>query len=168
MYTVSKVVNSNPDALSTAANEAQAGADRVDQNITTARKHLTELSEDWTGTASESAQKQGTDMLTDQTAYKQKLIDLVKPLTDGAQKLSAKRSELKSAVDDAETWWDVHDDGTVSPGFSLRVFANISVSNYLIVESHRIQVEQKIKLILAQFEAQDVSTAAEVQKIQWR
>ena len=63
-YTVSKVLNSNPDALSTAANEAGAGATRVDENMTTQRRQLENLATDWAGTASAAAQKQGTDMLT--------------------------------------------------------------------------------------------------------
>src|SRR5438128_1301385 len=76
-YTVSKVLNSNPDALSTAAEDAGAGATRVGENMATQRKYLDNLAESWSGgTAAAAAQKQGSDMLTDQAAYKTKLENL--------------------------------------------------------------------------------------------
>jgi hypothetical protein len=167
-YTVSKVLNSNPDSLSTAADEAGAGATRVGENMATQRKYLENLAEDWSGgTAAEAAQKQGTDMLTDQAAYKTKLEKLKAALSSGAQKLRDRRSELKTAVDDAEVWWNVADDGSVKPGWALAAWAELSQVNWFEVENKRIANEQKIKLILAQFEAQDEATAYEVRKLGW-
>jgi hypothetical protein len=167
-YTVSKVLDSNPDALSTAADEAGACAKRVGENMATERKHLENLAEDWTGgTAAESAQKQGTDMLTDQAAYQKKLLGLKTALTSGAQKLRDSRSELQTAVDDAEVWWNVADNGSVTPGWALATWAALSKVNWFEVENKRIAIEQRITLILAQFEAADEAIAYEVRKLGW-
>jgi hypothetical protein len=167
-YTVSKVLNSNPDSLSTAAAEAGAGATRVGEDMATQRKHLQTLDTDWVGTAADAAQKQGTDMLTDQAAYKTKLEDLKTELSKGADSLTGIRSDLRRAVDDAEVWWDVDDDGSVQPGWALSAYAALSTANWFDVETRRVAVEQAIKLILAQFEAADDHTASEVRKLGWK
>lgn len=167
-YAVSTVLNSNPETLSTAAKEAGDGALRVGENMTTQRKLLDEMRNDWSGTASEAAQKQGADMLTDQGAYQKKLEDVQKALSGGAGKLRDLRSDLQRAVDDAEVWWNVADDGSVTPGFVLSAWAAMSKVNWFEVENRRIAVEQTIKLILAKFEAADEHTANEVRKVGWR
>src|ERR1700712_3116115 len=132
-----------------AAGQARDGATRVGENMATQRKHLENLRNDWSGgTAAEAAQKQGTDMLTDQAAHQKKLEDVKKALSDGAEKLKDLRSDLQKAVDDAEVWWNVADDGSVTPGFVLSTWAGMSKVNWFEVENRRIAVEQVIKLIL--------------------
>lgn len=167
-YTVSKVLNSNPGALSTAADEAGAGALRVGENMATQRRHLVSLATDWAGTGSEAAQKQVTDMLTDQEAYESKLADLKTQLAAGAKTLDDIRSDLQAAVDDAEVWWNVADSGAVTPGWALSVYAALSTPNWFEVVNKRVEVEQNIKLILARFEAADEHTANEVRKLGWK
>lgn len=166
-YSVSQVLDSNPGALDAAASEAEAGAGRIDAQMTSVRSHLSTLRGVWGGTASEAAQKEGTDMLRTQEAYRKQLADLKPVLSEGAKTLTDYRSQLQSAVDDAEVWWNVADDGTVTPGVVLAAFAALTAQNSIIVEAKQIEVESNIKLILAKFEAADKNTAAAVRKIGW-
>lgn len=166
-YSVSQVLDSNPGALDAAAREAEAGAGRIDAQMTSVRSHLGTLREVWGGTASEAAQKEGTDMLRTQEAYRKQLADLKPVLSEGAKTLGDYRSALESAVDAAEVWWNVADDGSVTPGFVLATFAALTKANSIVVQAKQIEVESNIKLILAEFEAADKNTAAAVRKIGW-
>jgi WXG100 family type VII secretion target len=166
-YSVSQVLDSNPGALDAAAREAQAGAGRIDAQMTSVRSHLATLSGVWGGTASEAAQKEGKDLLRTQEAYRTQLSKLQPVLSEGASTLGGLRSQLQSAVDAAEDWWNVNDDGTVRPGILLATWAALSKGNAIVVQAKQIEVEQNLKLILAKFEAADKNTAAAVRKIGW-
>jgi uncharacterized protein YukE len=166
-YSVSQVLDSNPGALDAAASAAEAGAGRIDAQMTSGRSHLGTLGQVWHGTASTAAQKEGADLLRTQEAYRKQLADLKPVLSEGAKTLADLRSQLQSAVDAAEAWWNVNDDGTVTPGILLAAFAALSKQNAIVVEAKQIEVEQNLKLILAKFEAADKNTAAAVRKIGW-
>ncbi|MGV9799002.1 WXG100 family type VII secretion target [Mycobacterium sp. NPDC003449] len=166
-YTVSQVLGSDPESLSAASTEAARSAERVDAQIANARTQFSALGADWTGTAADAAQKQGREMLADQGEYRDKLRDAAVPLREGGTKMAEYRRRLKMRVDAAEDWWDVADDGSVSPGFWLRQFAGLSDVNAVTVESRRIPIECDIKLLLAQFEAADKDTAYKLRKIGW-
>lgn len=146
-YTVSQAVGSNPESLLTASLNARAAAQRVNAQIDKAKGEFAQLNSDWTGTAADAAQKQGREMFEDQTAYRDKLYEVAKPLATGGKDLTEIRGSLKTAVDSAEDLWDVADTMTI--------------------ESKRITVECDIKLKLAQFEAADRNTAYKVRKVGW-
>lgn len=69
-YTVSQVLGADPDSLLAASAEAKNSADRVDAQIVKARSQFFDLRADWTGAASNAAQKQGREMLEDQAEYR--------------------------------------------------------------------------------------------------
>lgn len=166
-YTVSQVRASDPESLLNASRDAETAAARVDAQISKAKSQFVTLATDWTGTAADAAQKQGREMFEDQAEYRDKLRALTTPLSSGGRKLADIRSSLDKAVDSAEEWWDVADDGAVKPGRMLAWFASRSQVNALIVESRRIPIECDIKLKLAQFEAADRDTAYKLRKIGW-
>ncbi|MFV8227748.1 hypothetical protein [Mycolicibacterium fortuitum] len=106
-------------------------------------------------------------MFEDQTAYRDKLYEVAKPLATGGKDLTEIRGSLKTAVDSAEDLWDVADNGSVTPGFWLRRLAAMSKVTAMVIESKRITVECDIKLKLAQFEAADRNTAYKIRKVGW-
>lgn len=161
------VRGSNPDVLTTASADAGTSASRVDAQIKQGREQIEKLSEDWAGTASDAAQKQHGELLEDQAAYSATLRDIQARLTSWGPKLSAKRSELDTAVNDAEMWWNVADNGQVSPGAWLTWWASLTDVNAVIVNANRIEVENNIRLILAQFEADDLAAGRELRTIGW-
>lgn len=150
-YTVSQV-GSNPESLLTASLDARAAAQRVNAQIEKAKGEFAQLNSDWTGTAADAAQKQGREMFEDQTAYRDKLYEVAKPLATGGKDLTEIRGSLKTAVDSAEDIWDVADNGSVTPGFWLSRLAAMSTVTAMTIESKRITVECDIKLKLAEEE----------------
>ncbi|MGV0805942.1 hypothetical protein [Mycolicibacterium setense] len=52
---MSKIRNSKPDVLSTAATDAETSAQRVNSQIAQGREQMSTLREDWIGTASDAA-----------------------------------------------------------------------------------------------------------------
>lgn len=166
-YTVSQVRGSNPDVLKTASADAENSARRVDAQIDQGRAQLGKLAESWTGTAADAAQKEYGERLADQTDFSAKLREVKDTLSTWGSKLVDKRSELDAAVNDAEVWWNVADDGSVTPGVWLSWWAELSTVNALIVEGNRLEVENNIKLVLAQFEADDVAAGRAIRKIGW-
>lgn len=167
-YTVSQIVGSDPESLLGTAGQMTNAAATVDAQIAREQSQFDTLGSDWTGTAADAAQKQGREMRTDQSAYAQRLRDAAKPLSTGGRKLADIRSQLQKAVDAAEYQWDVADDGSVRPGFWLDWYASISPVQAVQVEAKRIEAENAIKLLLAQFEAADLDTAYQLRKVGWR
>lgn len=166
-YTVSQVVNSDPESLLTASLNARAAAARVDTQIHRARTQFAHLADDWSGTAAGAAQKQGRESLDEQAAYRDHLYAVAEPLATGGAQLTELRTNLKKAVDAAQAQWDVADDGGVTPGFWLRWYARVSPVQALQVAAKRIEVENAIKLLLAKFEAADRDTGHRIRKIGW-
>ena len=164
-YTVSKVRNSKPGVLSTAAADAEASAQRVDAQITQGRDRMIRLREDWIGTASDAADKQYGELIAHQEAYRRQLGELKKVLDSRGPRLVDLRSRVDTAVDDAEEQWDVADDGSVSPGFWLKWYLAINPAEVFKIEARRIDVENSIKLLLAQFEAEDVAAGHEIRQV---
>lgn len=97
-YTVSQVVGSNPESLLTASLNARAAAQRVNAQIEKAKGEFAQLNSDWTGTAADAAQKQGREMFEDQTAYRDKLYEVAKPLATGGKDLTEIRGSLETAA----------------------------------------------------------------------
>ena len=166
-YTVSQVVLSDPESLLAASLQMRAAAQRINSQIEKAKGQFQQLDNDWQGTASDAAQKQGRELLEDQANYRDKLYEVATPLASGGKDLTEMRTSLKAAVDAAENLWDVADDGSVTPGIWLSLFASVSLPNFMVVESKRIPIECDIKLKLAQFEATDRDTAYKVRKVGW-
>ena len=166
-YTVSQVLNSDPESLLTASLGARAAAQRVDAQIDRARTQFVHLAEDWTGTAADAAQKQGRESLDEQTAYRNHLDAVAQPLAAGGAQLIELRANLKKTVDAAESQWDVADDGGVTPGFWLRWYSRVSPVQALQIAAKRIEVENAIKLLLAKFEAADRDTGYQLRKVGW-
>jgi WXG100 family type VII secretion target len=164
-YTVSKVRNSKPDVLNTAATDAETSAQRVDAQIAQGRRHMDELREGWTGTASDAAGKQYGELITKQRAYSEQLRALKTVLDARAPNLVDFRSKLDTAVNDAEHQWDVADDGSVSPGFWLKWYLATNPTQIFTFEARRIEIENHIKLLLAQFEAEDLAAGHEIRQI---
>jgi WXG100 family type VII secretion target len=164
-YTVSTVRNSKPDVLNTAATDAEASAQRVDAQIAQGRRQMDALRDDWTGTASDAAGKQYGELITYQSAYSDQLRALNEVLTKRGPSLVDLRSKLDTAVSDAEEWWDVADDGSVTPGFWLSQYVKWNRVDALRIEAKRLEIENNIKLLLAQFEAEDVAAGHEIRQI---
>lgn len=166
-YTVSQVVNSDPESLLTASLDARAAAQRVDTQISSARTQFARLAGDWAGAAADAAQQHGRESLDGQVAYRDHLYALSEPLATGGALLTELRSNLKKALDAAQEQWDVADDGGVAPGFWLRWYARVSPVQALQVAAERIAVENAIKLLLAKFEAADRDTGHQIRKVGW-
>ncbi|MGV0811923.1 WXG100 family type VII secretion target [Mycolicibacterium boenickei] len=164
-YTVSKVRNSKPDVLRTAATDAAASAQRVDAQITQGREQMNTLREDWIGTASDAAGKQYGELIGYQQAYSDKLDALKSVLDKHGPKLVDFRAKVDTAVNDAEGWWDVADDGSVSVGSALAWYLLKNPSQFFKIEAKRIEIENNIKLLLAQFEAEDVAAGYAIRQI---
>lgn len=164
-YTVSKVRNSKPDLLNAAAGDAEQSALRVDAQITQGREQMDTLREDWIGTASDAAGKQYGELIGYQQTYRDQLRALKKVLAERGPKLVELRSQLDTAVNDAEGRWDVADDGSVSPGFWLAWYVFTNPAEALRIEAMRIEIECNIKLLLAQFEAEDLATGNAIRQI---
>lgn len=158
-YTVSKVRNSKPDVLATAASDAEKSAQRVDAQITQGRDQMTILHKDWVGTASDAAAKQYGELIGYQQTYSRQLRAVKAILAKHGPKLVEYRSQLDAAVNDAEGKWDVADNGSVSPGRMLLWYLMWNPTQIFKIESMRIGVENNIKLLLAQFEAEDVAAS---------
>ncbi len=166
-YTVSMVRNSNPAVLVTASGDAGTSAARVDAQISQGRRQIEKLAGNWTGDASDAAQKQHRELREDQAALSAALRRVRETLSDWGPQLAAKRSALDTAVDDAEDWWNVADSGSVSPGAWLSWFASLSATNAVLVEAQRLERENTIKLLLATFEADDVAAGRALRTIGW-
>lgn len=96
-YTASQVLGSNPESLLTASLDARAAAQRVNAQIEKSKSEFAQLKNDWLGTAADAAQKQAREMFEDQTAYRDKLYEVAKPLATGGKDLS----ELRGFEDNA-------------------------------------------------------------------
>ncbi|WKG02290.1 WXG100 family type VII secretion target [Mycolicibacterium sp. HK-90] len=164
-YTVSKVRNSKPDVLNTAASDAATSAQRVEAQITQGRDQMNTLCEDWIGTASEAAGKQYGELIGYQQTYSNQLRAVKDALTKHGPKLIDYRTKVDTAVNDAEDRWDVADDGSVSMGFWLEWYVFKNPSQFFKIEAKRIEIENNIKLLLAQFEAEDVAAGYAIRQI---
>jgi uncharacterized protein YukE len=166
-YTISQIRGSKPESLVTASTDADDSAKRVDAQIAQSRRQFGELATAWTGKAAQAAQDQNADLARHQEAYRDRLLDVKDVLALRGPRLVDLRSNLDSAVDDAEDWWIVGDDGSVVPGVMLTWFAKLSDETALIVRARQLDVESKLKLLIAQFEAEDKATAYELRSIGW-
>lgn len=164
-YTVSKVRNSKPDLLSTAAADAEKSAQRVDAQIVQGREQMTKLRQGWTGKASDAAGKQYDELIAYQQAYSTKLGALKTALDKHGPKLVDYKAKVDAAVNAAEGRWDVADDGSVSLGFWLKWYVRTNPWQWFRVEAMRIEVENNIKLLLAKFEAEDVAAGYAIRQI---
>lgn len=163
-YTVSKVRNSNPGVLATAATDAETSAQRVDVQIAQGRQAMATLREDWIGTASDAADKQYGELAVRQEAYRDQLRAVKTVLDARGPTLVGHRSDLETAVDDAEGRFDVADDGAVSLGWALRWFVIKNPTQAFKIEAMRIALESQIKLLLAKFEAEDLAAGYEIRQ----
>ncbi|NOQ61658.1 WXG100 family type VII secretion target [Mycolicibacterium fortuitum] len=84
-YTVSRIRNSQPDVLSTAASDAETSAQRVNAQIIQGREQMNTLREDWIGTASDAAVKQYGELIGYQQAYRETLATLRATLNKNRQ-----------------------------------------------------------------------------------
>lgn len=164
-YTVSKIRNSKPDVLSAAASDAETSAQRVNAQITQGREQMNTLREDWIGTASDAAGKQYGELIGYQQTYSATLTKLQTALNKHGPKLVDYRTKIDTAVNDAEGWWDVADDGSVSVGAVLAWYLIKNPSQFFKIEAKRIEIENNIKLLLAQFEAEDVAAGYAIRQI---
>lgn len=164
-YTVSKVRNSTPDVLLTASSDATTSAQRVEDQIVAGARQFADLEQDWIGKASDAAGKQYGELTVDQVAYRESLTTLSGVLKTHGDKLIEFRSDLDSAVNNAEDWWNVADDGSVTPGFWLRWYMDVNDVDAVRLEAQRLEIENNIKLLLAQFEAQDLAAGYEIRQL---
>lgn len=164
-YTVSKVRNSKPDVLNTAAVNADESRRRVDAQITQGHDQMNTLRKDWIGTASDAAGKQYCELIGYQKTYREQLEAVQKALAERGPKLVELRSQLDAAVNDAEDRWDVADDGSVSLGFWLKWYVRTNPWQWFKIEATRIEIESNIKLLLAKFEAEDLAAGDEIRRI---
>lgn len=164
-YTVSKVRNSKPDLLSTAATDAETSAQRVNAQIVQGREQMNTLREDWIGTASDAAGKQYGELIGYQQAYSETLAKLKEALSKHGPKLVGYKAKVDTAVDEAEGRWDVADDGSVSLGRMLKLYVFMNPTQWFKIEAMRIEIENHIKLLLAQFEAEDVAAGFAIRRI---
>ncbi|AMD55629.1 WXG100 family type VII secretion target [Mycolicibacterium fortuitum] len=84
-YPVSRIRNSQPDVLSTAASDAETSAQRVNAQIIQGREQTNTLREDWIGTASDAAVKQYGELIGYQQAYRETLATLRATLNKSRQ-----------------------------------------------------------------------------------
>lgn len=164
-YTVSKVRKSKPDVLNTAATDAETSTQRVDAQIAQGREQMNWLREEWVGTSSDAAAKQYGELIGYQQTYRDQLQAVKAVLAERGPKLVDFRSQLDAAVNDAEGKWDVADDGSVSPGFWLKWYVRTNPWQWFKIEAMRIEIENNIKLLLAQFEAEDVAAGYAIRQI---
>lgn len=124
--TVSQVLGTQPQSLLTAADDVASAANRLDAQISSQRSHLSQLAGAWTGGASTAAQKQGADMLVGQEGYRDKLRTMQQVMSSGGQQLTGIKSALESMVNGgASQFWQVADNGSVTPGPLLQRYANL-------------------------------------------
>ncbi|MGA5542531.1 WXG100 family type VII secretion target [Mycobacterium sp. NPDC051198] len=164
-YTVSRIRDSKPDVLSTAASDAETSAQRVNTQIVQGREQMNTLREDWIGTASDAAGKQYGELIGYQQAYRETLATLQETLNKHGPKLVDYKAKVDAAVNEAEGRWDVADDGSVSLGRMLRLYVFMNPTQWFKIEAMRIEVENHIKLLLAQFEAEDVAAGYAIRQI---
>ena len=163
-YTVSKIRNSKPDVLATAASDAEQSAQRIDAQISKGRQQMVALREDWVGTASDAADKQYGELIGYQQTYSRQFRVVKGILAKRGPKLVEYRSQLDTAINDAEDIWDVADDGSVSPGWMMAWYLMRNPTQLFKIESMRIEIENNIRLLMAQFEAEDVATGYEIRQ----
>lgn len=166
-YTVSQVLGSNPDSLTSSSSEAYSSADRVDAQVTRARGQFRTLAERWEGKAADAAQKQAAEKFEDQEAYRDRLRSVGEVLGRHGPMLASLRNDLSNAVDSAGVWWFVGETGSVAPGAAMAFLQNLSDASALYVMSKKIEVENNLKLLLARFEAQDKAAGRELRTIGW-
>lgn len=164
-YTVSKVRNSTPDVLLTASADATTSAQRLDDQIAAGERQFSDLTEDWLGKASEAAAKQYGELAVDQREYSASLRAASTALKTHGDKLVEYRSALDTAVNNAEDWWNVADDGSVTPGFWLSWYMDVNDVDAIRLEAQRLEIENNIKLLLAQFEAQDLAAGYDIRQL---
>ncbi|WP_051288788.1 WXG100 family type VII secretion target [Mycobacterium sp. URHD0025] len=140
-YTVSKIRNSKPDVLSTAATDAETSAQRVNSQIAQGREQMSTLREDWIGTASDAAGKQYGELIGYQQAYSQTFATLKAALSKHGPKLVGYKAKLDTAVNEAEGRWDVADGGSVSLGRMLKLYLYMNPTQWFKIEAMRIEVE---------------------------
>lgn len=164
-YTVSKVRNSRPDLLLMAAVEAELSAQRIDARIVDGRAQTGWLHEDWVGTASDAAAKQYGELISCQQTYVAKMRAAKAALDTHGPKLVKFRADLDAAVNAAEDRWNVADDGSVSLSRMLIWYLIRNPTQVFKTEAMRIEIESNIKLLLAQFEAEDLAAGHAIRQV---
>jgi uncharacterized protein YukE len=158
--TVSQILGAQPGAVVDAADTVSMSANAADFYIGGQRRSLSDLDESWNGAASEAAGTQGAVLVSQQEAYRAKLIAIQQALSSGGTQLVELRSQLHSIVTgDVSRWWMIGDDGSVFPGALLQEYASFSPAAELEVTLMAMQLSVQIRLLLAQFELADSQTA---------
>ncbi|MEW2478860.1 WXG100 family type VII secretion target [Mycobacterium sp. NPDC049093] len=104
-YTVSRIRDSKPDVLSTAASDAETSAQRVNAQIIQGREQMNTLREDWIGTASDAAGKQYGELIGYQQAYRETLATLQETLNKHGPKLVDYKAKVDAAVKRHSQQW---------------------------------------------------------------
>lgn len=162
--TVSRVLNSKPEALIDAAAEAALSAAAAETDIAAERSHLVTLAGQWTGSASSTAQLRGAELLADQERYHATLLEMQKVLAEGGSQLSDIRMRLASlTTSELAVFWQIGDDGSVAPGPLLQEYSALSPVAELQVMLMALGLEREIRQLLAEFELADIQTAESLQ-----
>ncbi|MEV3901120.1 hypothetical protein AB0K11_02260 [Mycobacterium sp. NPDC050551] len=160
---IAAVLGSKPEALITAAGQIVESVSNVDVQIAGGRTQFADLDSKWTGTAAEAAQVSGEEMIGDQVIYRDKLSALEKQLNHYGASLRDIRKELSDLVSSGEAgYFDISDDGTVTPGWRLLAWGALSARNAMEVNIRRLQLQTKIQTALDKFDAADKAAAGAI------
>lgn len=163
--TVSRVLDSRPEALIDAATAVALSAEAAEADIAAERGHLVALASQWTGSAASTAQLQGVELLADQERYQASLLQMQQILTGGGSELSEIRSRLSGLVTGVmAAFWDIGDDGSVAPGVVLQEYASLSPATDLQVMLMALALERQIRQSLAEFEHADTTIAEKLSR----
>lgn len=158
--TVSRVLTARPEALIDAAGQVALSAAAAGADIAGERANLVTLAGNWGGSAAATAQLHGAELLAGQERYRAKLLAMQQVLAGGGATLSEIRGQLAALVTgDLATFWNIGDDGSVSPGLLLQEYAALSPVTELQVQIMGYGLEREIRQLLAEFELADIRTA---------
>jgi uncharacterized protein YukE len=148
-----------------AANQLATSVSNIDTQIATGRRQFDVLDDKWTGTAAEAAQTSGEEMIGDQVIYRDKLSALEEKLTHFGTELTDIRKELDGLVHSGEaSFFNIGDNGTVTPGWRLLAWAALSPRNAMEVNIRRLQLQTKIQTALDKFDAADKAAAGAIRQ----
>lgn len=118
-----------------------------------------------TGNAGDAAQKRNDEIVQQLEGIAAALGRLKEALGQAHSRLTNSRSQVLECAAKLESQgWGVADDGTVSlvPGSSLAGYAKISLTNDMHVRQLAAERTVTLKTLLAQFESDDASVAAQI------
>ncbi|CQD22750.1 hypothetical protein A5731_08055 [Mycolicibacterium conceptionense] len=164
--TVSQVLESRPESLTAAAADVKAAGAEIDVQVASERAQMDALASKWSGTASDGAQVNATEMIGDQQIYRAKLQKLSDKMRESGDMLTGIRKELADLVNSGEAqYFNIADNGSVTAGWRLLWWAALSHRNALEVKIRQLKLQTKIQTALDKFDAADKATAAALRKI---